>query len=246
MVKRVVATFISISISLAMLFSLSNCESAREMCRCRKGLNKGEGVYVISPYDEVMKTVARESGIDWRLLSAIARTESEFRADAVSRRGALGLMQIMPHIGEHFGLSAEELADPHNNVRAAAALLEEIHSMIKVPSGVSVENALSLVLASYNGGLGHVADARRLARAHGADMNSWVDVAQYLTLKNEPEYYEQEVVSYGRFVGSRETIAYVRNVMKHYRRYCAIAEPISVDEMVCELPCPIHHADNIL
>ena len=245
MVRRVIVTFISITISLAMLFSMSRCESVTEMCRCRKGLVEEVG-YVISPYDDLMKVVGYESGLDWRLLSAIAHTESNFNADAVSRRGALGLMQIMPHIGEHFGLSAEELVLPQNNVRAAAALLEEIASMIKVPQSVSIEDAMSLVLACYNGGLGHVADARRLARAYGANMNSWEDVARYLSLKSEPEYYEHEVVSYGKFTGSRQTIAYVRNVMKRYRRYCSIAEPASAEDIICELNCPVHGAQYLL
>ncbi len=246
MVQRVVATFISMTISLTMLFTLSNCESVAEMCRCRKDLADASDDCVISPYDEVMKTVERETGIDWRLLSAIARTESDFCAEAVSKRGAMGLMQIMPHIGAHFGMNVEDLANPENNVRTAAALLSEIYSMIKVPAEVSEDDVLSLVLACYNGGLGHVADARRLARAHGADMNSWEDVARYLSLKSDPEYYEHEVVSYGRFVGSRQTIAYVRNVMKRYNRYRTIAGPIAQDDIVCESECPIHGSQNLL
>lgn len=244
MVKRVVATFISMTISLAMLFSMGRCESMAEMCRCRKDL-AAEMDFVISPYDEIMQLVGIETGLDWRLLSAIAHTESNFRADAVSKRGAVGLMQIMPHIGQHFGLEVEELINPQHNVRAAASLLEEIEQMIKVPESVSPEERMCLVLASYNGGLGHIADARRLARAHGADMNSWKDVSRFLTLKSEPEYYEHEVVSYGKFTGSRQTIAYVRNVMKRYNRYCTIAEPISVEEF-CEAQCPIHSLHNLL
>lgn len=245
MVRRVIATFISIVISLTMLFSVSRCESVAEMCRCREDLTV-ETECVISPYDEIMKSVDVESGIDWRLLSAIAHTESNFRADAVSNRGAMGLMQIMPHIGRHFGLTEEELIDPQCNIRAAAALLGEIDSMIKVPESVSFEDAMSLVLASYNGGLGHVADARRLARAHGADMNSWEDVSHFLSLKSNPEYYEHEVVSYGKFTGSRQTIAYVRNVMKRYQRYCTIAEPVNLGVEVCESECPIHTSENLL
>ncbi len=245
MVRRVIVTFISVAVSLAMLFSMRRCESAVEKCRCHVQ-EIAEVEYVISPYDEIMKTVERESGIDWRLLSAIARTESDFRADAISNRGAMGLMQVMPYIGEHFGMSVEELADPQTNVRVAAALLEEIHSMIKIPEWVAFEDAMSLVLASYNGGLGHVADARRLARVHGADMNSWEDVAYYLSLKALPEYYEHEVVNYGRFTGSRQTIAYVRNVMRRYNRYCAMAEPVAQEEIVCESECPIHSSQSLL
>ena len=134
-----------------------------DKCTIRTGGNK-----TISDYDDIMKSVGRESGIDWRLLSAIAHTESNFRADAVSSRGAVGLMQIMPSIGEHFGLTAEELQDPHNNVRVAAMLLEEIDSMVQLPNAISREDSLGIVLACYNGGLGHVSDARRLAHGPGA------------------------------------------------------------------------------
>ena len=72
----------------------------------------------------------------------------------------------------------------------------------------------------YGCGIGHVADARRLAKAHGEDPNSWKSVSRYLELKAEPAYYEHEVVKYGRFSGSRQTIAYVENVRARYARYC--------------------------
>ena len=244
MVKRVVATFISMTISLTMLFSLSNCESVAEMRRCRKDLT-AKMEHIISPYDDIMQLVGIETGLDWRLLSAIAHTESHFRANAVSSRGAIGLMQIMPYIGEHFGLTAEELENPYLNIRAAASLILEIDSMIKVPEHVSFEDTMSLILACYNGGLGHVADARRLARAYGANRNSWEDVSHYLTLKSEPEYYEHEVVRYGKFTGSRQTIAYVRNVMRRYHRYCTIADPMTIEDF-CELQYPISSLQNLI
>ena len=65
------------------------------------------------------------------------------------------------------------------------------------------------------------------------------------SLKSDPEYYQHEVVSYGKFTGSRQTIAYVRNVMKRYKRYCAIAEPITIEEF-CERQYPIHSLQNLL
>ena len=83
---------------------------------------------------------------------------------------------------------------------------------------------MSLILASYNGGIGHVTDARRLARQHGENPDSWDVVSRYLRLKAEPEYYQSEVVRYGRFTGSRQTLAYVRDVMGRYDKYCRLAE----------------------
>ena len=65
--------------------------------------------------------------------------------------------------------------------------------------------------------------ARRLARLNGENPNSWEVVARYLTLKAEPEFYENEVVRCGRFTGSRQTLAYVNDVIGRYDRYCRIA-----------------------
>ena len=175
---------------------------------------------VISEYDEIMRTVECESGIDWRLLSAIAYTESRFRGDLVSHRGAVGVMQVMPSIGRYFGIAEEELPKPYNNIRAAAFLLCDIESAIQLPAGLSDHDRLGILLACYNGGMGHVSDARRLARADGEDMNSWTTVSHYLRLKNDPDYYEREVVKYGRFKSGRSTTAYVREVLKRYDHYC--------------------------
>ena len=79
------------------------------------------------------------------------------------------------------------------------------------------------MLAAYNGGIGHVNDARRLARSHGENPDSWETVARYLALKALPEYYEQQEVRCGRFTGGSQTRAYVRDVLKRYDRYCRIA-----------------------
>ena len=49
-------------------------------------------------------------------------------------------------------------------------------------------------------------------------------VSRYLRLKAEPEYYQSEVVRNGRFTGSRQTLAYVRDVMGRYDKYCRLAE----------------------
>lgn len=173
----------------------------------------------ISDYDAVMRSVGDECGVDWRLLSAIACIESQFRSDAVSPRGAVGLMQIMPSIGEHFDIPCDSLPRPYYNVKAAAALLCEIESMMQLPETVSERDRLSLVLASYNSGIGHVSDARRLARAFGENFNSWATVSHYLRLKNEPEYYEHDVVVNGQFKSGRTTTAYVRDVLKRYHHY---------------------------
>jgi membrane-bound lytic murein transglycosylase F len=99
-------------------------------------------------------------------------------------------------------------------------LLAEIDSMLRIPSSTPTEDRLSIILASYNAGIGHVLDARRLARSEGANPNSWSDVSRYLELKSNPDYYELDIVKSGKFTGSKQTNGYVREVMRKYNQYC--------------------------
>lgn len=175
---------------------------------------------VISDYDPLIRTISEEEGNDWRLLSAIAYHESRFTPDITSRCGAKGLMQIMPSVARQFDVPAERISDPAVNVRLANKLLTRIEESLQLPAEVSATDRLSIVLACYNGGIGHVSDARRLARAHGENPDSWEVVARYLTLKAQPEYYRNEVVKNGRFTGSSQTLAYVEDVLGKYDTYC--------------------------
>ena len=67
---------------------------------------------LISQYDDMFRRVGRAYDIDWLLLSAIARTESEFYSKAVSKAGAVGIMQVMPSVARAMGYEPELLYDP--------------------------------------------------------------------------------------------------------------------------------------
>ena len=186
-------------------------------------VGKAEVAHTISVYDELIRSVSEEAGYDWRLMSAIAYHESRFSPDIVSKRGAAGLMQIMPAVARQFNITGDRLLDPETNVRLAAQVLSKINAGLRFAPGTSDDDRMSIMLASYNGGIGHVNDARRLARSHGENPDSWETVARYLAFKALPEYYEQQEVRCGRFTGSRQTTAYVRDVLNRYDRYCRIA-----------------------
>ncbi len=183
-----------------------------------------QGSYVISAYDNLIRSISEQEGHDWRLMSAIAYHESRFMPDLTSRSGARGLMQIMPSVARQFDVPTESIADPETNVWLANKLMTKLMAMLRFPMGTSMEDRMSIVLASYNGGIGHVNDARRLARYYGENPNSWEVVARYLKLKADPEYYQSEVVKCGRFTGSRQTLAYVEDVIGRYNKYCRIAK----------------------
>ncbi len=180
--------------------------------------------WVISVYDNIFREVADQEGVDWRLLSAIAYHESKFRKDEVSGRGAIGIMQIMPHVARSYNVQEQELRDPHTNIHLSAKLINAIEAMMQLPSSIPAADRMSLVLACYNGGFGHISDARRLARAEGEDYSKWSVVAEYLELLSYPEYYELEVVKYGSFTGYGETMGFVKAVMSRYKKYCRQTE----------------------
>lgn len=175
--------------------------------------------YQISSYDTLFQTLGVEHGLDWILLASIARAESEFRPDAVSRSGAVGLMQVMPFVASSMGVSREELFEPATNIRVAAELLCSISEMYRFGEGINESERLKFILAAYNAGYSRIGDARRLARHFDDDSNRWSVVASYLALLCEEEYFSHEVVKYGAFYGSEETIAYVDKVMHIYKLY---------------------------
>lgn len=182
--------------------------------------------FTISAYDDLMQRIGEEEGQDWLLMSSIAYNESRFQNDLVSRSGAIGIMQIMPIVGKQFNVSKEDIAEPETNIRLAVMLLEKLEAMLKMPASTPQSDRISIILASYNGGIGHVFDARRLARNNGENPNSWEVVARYLRAKADPAVYESELVRNGRFTGSKQTEAYVKNVMSRYDYYRKMARSI--------------------
>jgi membrane-bound lytic murein transglycosylase F len=170
-----------------------------------------------------MRKVGAEEGQDWRLMSAIAYSESRFIENLVSKQGAKGIMQIRPVVARHFKMPVESISDTETNIRLAGMLLSELDDMLRMPSSTPEQDRLSIILASYNAGIGHVLDARRLARSEGANPNSWAVVSHYLQLKATPDYYQKELVKCGKFSGSGQTLSYVSQVMRKYNQYCAVA-----------------------
>lgn len=226
MLKKTVLTFAFLSI-LTTFYGFNPAWSGRTDSLLDDAVSEhallDEGDYVISAYDNIIRSVSEREGYDWRLMSAIAYHESRFTADITSHRGARGLMQIMPATARQFGVPTDEVLLPQTNVMLACKLMSKIRSSLRFSPATPETERLRIILACYNSGIGHVGDARRLAKANGENPDSWAVVARYLQLKADPAYYEREVVECGRFGGSAQTLAYVDGVMGRYAKYCRIA-----------------------
>jgi hypothetical protein len=115
--------------------------------------------FEVSPNFKAVKHLLREAaarhGMDYELLQALIATESGFDTRAVSPKGAVGLMQLIPPTAERYGVRADKnsaiqkkLTDPATNIRAGASYLSDL---IRLFPG-----QLELALAAYNAGEGAV------------------------------------------------------------------------------------------
>lgn len=89
--------------------------------------------WVISRFDPIMQKVGKEEGQDWRLMSAIAYSESRFIENLVSSQGAAGIMQIRPVVARHFNVPVDDIDDTETNIRLAGMLLTELADMPASP-----------------------------------------------------------------------------------------------------------------
>jgi hypothetical protein len=107
------------------------------------------------PAQKALREAAQRHDIDYELLQALVATESGFDAQAVSPKGALGLMQLMPATAQRYGVGPDKrgsiekkLFDPHINIAAGARYLGDLIAMFP--------GEIELALAAYNAGEGAV------------------------------------------------------------------------------------------
>ena len=171
----------------------------------------------ISPYDDLFRKYAVESEWDWRLLASIAYQESRFHNNLESWVGAKGLMGIMPRTARSFGYSPDSLDNPEISIQAGIKCLVYFRNQFSETD--TEEEKIKFTLASYNAGSGHVIDARALAAKHGKNPDIWDNnVAEFVRLKSEPQYYNDPVCKHGYLRGA-ETFKYVKEVMSRYKFY---------------------------
>lgn len=94
----------------------------------------------------IFEKASKTYGVSMSLLTAMAKQESNFQADATSKSGAMGIMQLMPATAAHFGCT--EPYDPEQNIMAGAKYISQLLD--------KYDGDVSLALAAYNAGSGNV------------------------------------------------------------------------------------------
>ncbi len=154
-------------------------------------------------------TAQNVSGIDWRLLAAIAYHESQWDPDATSPTGVRGIMMLTEETADRMGVSNR--LDPKESILAGGRYLDMLKGML--PPSAREPDRTWLALSAYNVGPGHFNAARTLARQQGADPDSWYEMKRILPLLAQPKYYQR--LKSGRARGG-EAVILVENIRSYY------------------------------
>lgn len=170
----------------------------------------------LSPYDEEIKKASEIVGWDWRLLASLIYQESEFKPNVRSWVGAYGLMQMMPTTLEKYGL--DTTSNAQQQIIAGANYLVYLEKQLPEEITDSTER-MKFVLASYNSGIGHVLDGRRLAKKYGKDSNIWTNNVDHFVLNLSDKFYYHDPVVYYGYTRGEETYNFVIEILQRFENY---------------------------
>ncbi|HYP67490.1 MAG TPA: membrane-bound lytic murein transglycosylase MltF [Thiobacillaceae bacterium] len=160
-------------------------------------------------YKKLFQKAHEETGIDWRLLAAIAYQESQWNPYAVSPTGVKGLMMLTGDTADRMGVT--DRLDPRQSILAAARYLVMLKDGL--PARIPEPDRTWMALAAYNQGMGHLEDARRLTRARKMDPDCWADLKKNLPLLARGRYARATKYGYSR---GGEAVTLVESIRNYY------------------------------
>jgi membrane-bound lytic murein transglycosylase F len=161
-----------------------------------------------APFKKIVQRAAEKNNLDWRLIAAQMYQESQFDPGAQSDAGAFGLMQLTSSTAE--SLKIGNVLNPEQNIAAGVRYLRRLYDHF---SGIPEEDRLFTALAAYNAGIGHILDARNLARKLKLSPDKWTSMVEVLPLLQQRAYYKHTRHGYCR--GS-ETVKYIEQISAYY------------------------------
>jgi membrane-bound lytic murein transglycosylase F len=151
------------------------------------------------------EAAARETGIPWRMLAALAYQESRWRPAAVSPRGAQGVMMLMPVTAKKMGVN--NVFSPDENILGGARYLAYMKE--RIPKRIKDPDRTWLAIAAYNIGIGHLEDARIITQMRKKNPDRWSDVRANLHRLSDPHWHGRVKRGYAN---GRETLQFVERV----------------------------------
>jgi len=144
----------------------------------------------------------------WELIAAQAYQESHWRPRAESPTGVRGLMMLTRVTAHSLGI--EDRLDAEASIRGGVEYLRKM--MERLPEDIQEPDRTWIALAAYNVGMGHIWDARRLARRFDRDPDQWNTLKEMLPLLTRPKYYKELPYGYAR---GTEPVNYVERIRQY-------------------------------
>jgi len=156
------------------------------------------------------------TGIDWRLLAALAYQESHWDPLATSPTGVRGMMMLTGDTADR--LRVTNRLDARQSIRAGGRYLADL--MDQLPAEIIKPDRIWLALAAYNLGMGHMNGARAIAKGLKRDPDSWYEMKQVLPLLAREQYYNRLKSGRGR---GGEAVIMVENIRTYFDVLCRLA-----------------------
>jgi len=160
-------------------------------------------------YREHFQEAAEKHNLSWKLLASQAYQESHWNRRAKSPTGVRGLMMLTRRTAASLGI--KNRLDPVLSIHGGAQYLARMQK--RVPRAVYPADRTFFALAAYNVGLGHLQDARTLARRKKKNPNIWSDMTQVLPLLSQKKYYKSLRYGYAR---GHEPVKYVERIRAYH------------------------------
>lgn len=158
---------------------------------------------------DFFKRYGSQYDFDYLMLIAQGYQESELNPKARSKKGAVGIMQVLPSTAERPPISIPNVTtNVENNIHAGVKYLHLLADSSVNQPGIDPQNRLLLTFAGYNAGPGNLNKFRKIAKDSRLNPNVWF---------NNVEFGAARVVG-------RETVDYVGNIYQYYIAYKLVQE----------------------
>lgn len=150
------------------------------------------------PWKDEIAFASRATGLASETIWAVMRRESKFKQYALSRRGAVGLMQLMPatadEVAGNLRIAAEDLYSPRHNILVGAAHFASLAKQF--------DGELPRIVAAYNAGAACVS---RWDTLEAQDWIEWVEAIPYAETREYVRSVLENREVYNLITGSKKT-----------------------------------------
>ncbi|TMG85420.1 MAG: membrane-bound lytic murein transglycosylase MltF [Betaproteobacteria bacterium] len=184
----------------------------------------GAGVFqerirtVLPAFTALFHQAQQESGIEWRLIAAIAYQESHWDPQATSETNVRGMMMLTEDTAKR--LRVRDRLDARQSIGAGARYLAELKRSL--PARIAEPDRTWIALAAFNIGIGHLEDARVLAVRRKLNPDSWSDIKKTLPLLAQADLADDTRFGVAR---GGQAVVFVETVRAYYDVLLRLEKP---------------------